>query len=261
MEENKQKRIREAAIDIFSSQGYKETKISDIAEKAFVSVGTIYSYYKGKKELFDSLALEGLEHLKPNYDLRRQGILWKAVDVFGKYGYRATTMDIIASECGFSKATLYQFFNSKEELFSKIFSEQSKTDVKNQFITQISDGQIKDTLFDVGMMFLSMFEDPQKLNLNRMVIAESARFPEIGKTVYENAISVVAGSVSDILRKFCESGEIVCEDTMLAARSYIGMLYSYVVLDRIINTAKETYTSKKIVEFASETFSKGLIKR
>lgn len=258
MKEDKLQRIKSAAIDTFSSHGYKETKISDIAQKAGVSVGTIYSYYRDKKELFDSLELVGLEHLKPNYDLRRVGIMLKAVDVFGKFGYHATTMDIIASECGFSKAVLYQFFDSKEGLFSAIFTEQSIVNEKNQFKTQIADGQLKDVLFKIGMMFLSMFDDPRKLNLNRMVIAESARFPDIGEIVYNNAVSVIADHASSIFRKFIESGEIVCENPMLAARSYFGMLYSFVVLDRIVNTTKETYDPKEIVQFASEVFSRGL---
>jgi len=258
MKDDKLQRIKAAATDTFSSQGYKETKISDIAQRAGVSVGTIYSYYKGKKELFDSLELVGLEYLKPNYDLRRVGIILKAADVFGKFGYHATTMDIIASECGFSKAVLYQFFDSKEELFSAIFTEQSIINEKDQFKTQIADGQLRDVLFKTGMIFLSMFDDPRKLNLNRMVIAESARFPDIGEIVYNNAISVIADHVSSVFKKFSESGEIVCEDTMLAARSYFGMLYSFVVLDRIVNTTKETYSPKEIVRFASEVFSRGL---
>lgn len=39
-------KIKEAAIDVFSQKGYKETKITDIAEKGEVSVGTIYANFK-----------------------------------------------------------------------------------------------------------------------------------------------------------------------------------------------------------------------
>ena len=40
--------------------GYQEAKISDIAEKAGVSVGNIYRYYKNKEEIFYSVIPESL---------------------------------------------------------------------------------------------------------------------------------------------------------------------------------------------------------
>jgi AcrR family transcriptional regulator len=44
--------IEDAAIDIFFEKGYLYTKMSYIAEKACVSVGNIYRYFKNKDELF-----------------------------------------------------------------------------------------------------------------------------------------------------------------------------------------------------------------
>lgn len=52
MEADNMTKIKEAAIDVFSEKGYKEAKVTDIAEKVGVSVGTIYANFKGKKELF-----------------------------------------------------------------------------------------------------------------------------------------------------------------------------------------------------------------
>lgn len=43
------------ALRIFSDKGYRDTKISDVAESAGISVGNIYRYYKGKEELFYSI--------------------------------------------------------------------------------------------------------------------------------------------------------------------------------------------------------------
>ena len=47
-------------------------------------------------------------------------ILDAAMHVFVKSGYSKTTMDDIASESGFGKATLYYYYPSKDEVFIDI---------------------------------------------------------------------------------------------------------------------------------------------
>ncbi len=51
-------KIDSAALTLFSQQGYNETKVSHIAEKAGISVGNIYRYYKSKDEIFYSVVPE-----------------------------------------------------------------------------------------------------------------------------------------------------------------------------------------------------------
>ena len=48
----------EAALDIFSKQGYRATRLEEVAEAAGVSKGTIYHYFRNKEDLL-SQALEG----------------------------------------------------------------------------------------------------------------------------------------------------------------------------------------------------------
>jgi AcrR family transcriptional regulator len=49
------KRIVEAAIQVFAEKGFHQAKMADIAKKLDVSKGTIYQYFKSKKELFEAV--------------------------------------------------------------------------------------------------------------------------------------------------------------------------------------------------------------
>ena len=53
-------------------------------------------------------------------ELRRKRILEGALEVFHKKGLEGATIDEIANEAGFGKATLYYYFTSKEEVFCAI---------------------------------------------------------------------------------------------------------------------------------------------
>jgi len=52
----KQLKILEAAVEIFSTKGYAATSTSEIAQKAGVAEGTIFKHYKTKKDLLLSIA-------------------------------------------------------------------------------------------------------------------------------------------------------------------------------------------------------------
>ena len=54
--------------------------------------------------------------------LRQELILKGALEVFKSKGIEGSTMDEIALESGFGKATLYYYFKSKEEVFAAILT-------------------------------------------------------------------------------------------------------------------------------------------
>lgn len=53
--ENRRQNIINAAKQLFSEKGYAATGLREIAEKAGVSLGNIYNYFKNKEEIFCSL--------------------------------------------------------------------------------------------------------------------------------------------------------------------------------------------------------------
>lgn len=56
-------------------------------------------------------------------ELRKERILDGALKVFQKQGMENATMDEIAKEADFGKATLYYYFESKEEIFAAILEQ------------------------------------------------------------------------------------------------------------------------------------------
>ena len=60
------------------------------------------------------------EHQIEKRKIRQERILTGALEVFKSKGLDNSTMEEIAAESGFGKATLYYYFRSKEEVFSAI---------------------------------------------------------------------------------------------------------------------------------------------
>lgn len=73
--EEKRTQIAMAAVEVFGDKGFDRTRIEDVARAAAVGKGTIYEYFKNKKELMDG-ALEVLmrhmaESLMPTEDSQK----------------------------------------------------------------------------------------------------------------------------------------------------------------------------------------------
>ena len=56
-------------------------------------------------------------------EMRKNRIMLGALEVFKESGLEGATMDEIAQKSGFGKATLYYYFNSKEDVFSEIIQD------------------------------------------------------------------------------------------------------------------------------------------
>lgn len=64
---------------------------------------------------------------------KRLNALQKTIELCALYGFHGTSMDKITAATGLSKATIYKYFQSKENLIAKaleLFSEQSLSSVK-----------------------------------------------------------------------------------------------------------------------------------
>jgi len=63
-EKNKEKLILDAAIALFTTQGFSATRMEDVSKKAGISKGLTYFYYKNKEDLFMALTKKAFEQLK-----------------------------------------------------------------------------------------------------------------------------------------------------------------------------------------------------
>lgn len=57
------KKLKEAALDVFSEKGIDATTVEEITEKADVGKGTLYQHFDDKEEIVVTLVEESIEHL------------------------------------------------------------------------------------------------------------------------------------------------------------------------------------------------------
>ena len=75
MRESRRKQIMDAAMDLFAAEGYSNCSISMLAQKARISKGLMYNYFKSKEELLTAIIENGLDEIMHLLDPNSDGIL------------------------------------------------------------------------------------------------------------------------------------------------------------------------------------------
>src|ERR1700761_6129626 len=117
-------------------------------------------------------------------DERRETILKVAYAAFLNDGYAATSMSSIAARVGGSKATLYYYFPSKEELFLAVIDEKCR-DAHAVIADVLADaGDFQEALRNLTDTLIRMILEDDRIAIRRLITAESARFSELGRGFY-----------------------------------------------------------------------------
>lgn len=145
---------------------------------------------------------------------------------FAVDGYAATSTEELARRAGISTKTLYRLFPGKAALFEAMCADRlerllSTVDLKANVESDIASG-LRAALLACADLVL----DPEVVAMQRMVLQESAAFPDLAATFYRNGISRTATALARWLRVQVKKKLIALDDVDEAAGMLIGMVAS-----------------------------------
>jgi AcrR family transcriptional regulator len=191
-----------------------------------------------------------------------EAILQGAMQEFLTHGFAGTTMDRVTAAAGVSKATVYSYFQDKEKLFfalidRSISSHRSKLDRLNSEFFQREPKQV---LTELANNFLNQVSDtPELLDLIRLTIAESKRFPMLAQHLILDTDLQFVGVVNQYLRS---RPELQLDDPDATTRIFLGTLVHYAIVEymlqsgeilpmerqKLVNGLVELITCKQIID-------------
>ena len=139
-------------------------------------------------------------------DERRDGILDVARECFLAEGYAATSMSTIAARLGGSKGTLYNYFKSKEDLFEAVMQRQCGALADSLFDMAHDGAGPRERLEHFAESFLRLLLSAESRGIQRLVVAENERFPEIGRMFYDLGPKAVLMKVGEYLADLMDQG-------------------------------------------------------
>ena len=157
--------------------------------------------------------------------------------IFLDLGYGSATMDLIAAEAGVSKQTVYNHFQSKEGLFKAIIEDLTSTLMAPLVVRDAAKSTPECVLRSLGRDVLTLMLRPSSLALYRLIVAESARFPELGGAIYAVGTGRMLTMLADYLAWETRNGRLSVSEPELAAEHFLGMLTGRMQLRALLGVA------------------------
>lgn len=157
---------------------------------------------------------------------KRRAIIGAARDVFLSAGFGAASMDAIAASADVSKMTVYRHFKSKEELFAGLIEDLCSQMIGGALALD-PERPVEQVLREYAERVLEILFDPVTIELHRIVVAESRRFPTLGRLFYRSGPEASIRALEVYLDALAACHRIALLDTRRSAEEFLEVLRGY----------------------------------
>ena len=200
-------------------------------------------------------------------DERRGHILDIAYAAFIRDGYAGTSMARIAALLGGSKTTLYNYFDSKKELFVAVADRECAKLFDQVFVATEIAGDFRDRVLELARRLLDAMLSEEMIAAYRLIVAESGRFPEIGHAMHDIALRRGIQHLAVFFKRAMEAGEMRMVNPKMAAEQFLdltsGTLHKVrlwnvlpVIEPERIKVESERIAATFLAAFGNEAFSR-----
>lgn len=162
--------------------------------------------------------------LTPKGERRRQALIAAATELFLEHGFAKTTLEMIIEQAGGSRRTIYQLFGDKEGLFGAVLHQCCQDTVMLLRGADSGGLEPREALYRIGVRYLKSIFSPKSVALYRVVVRESANFPELGQAFMESGPEQGIRMLATYLQKQCDEGVLHLDNPELAAKIFLDMI-------------------------------------
>ena len=182
-------------------------------------------------------------------EARKERIVNGALQVFQKNGLEGSTMDEIAHEAGFGKATLYYYFESKEEVFCAIMEKGWKS-LWEGIEGEVHTGSSPRTTFSRILKKIVQITLRNR-NLYRFLFTAPPAFSHMpaGDQVWKKYQNRLYGVLSGLLEEGISKGEFPKVDPQLFLRAVGGLFHGLIFLGSGADKPKEEEIDELLSRF------------
>ncbi len=155
----------------------------------------------------------------------RDRILEVATGLFLTEGYGSTSIEAVAAHAGISKRTFYHRFDDKAGLFAAVVHRIIEQIRPPPEVPLLEGAKLEEILRRLAGIILHAALEPQAIALHRLIIAESVRFPNLVRAVYnEPGTQEAMTLIGDLLARELRDARLTIELRRFAAAQFLHMV-------------------------------------
>lgn len=165
-------------------------------------------------------------------------VLAGAREIFMRDGFEGASVDEIARAAGVSKATLYSYFPDKRLLFQEVARAECNRQAAEAQAVIGHDAPPDVALPLIARRVTEFVLSEFGFDIYRICVAESDRFPELGRRFYDSGPALLRALLKDYLLAAIERDELQIDDIDLAADQFAELCKADLFPQRICGVGK-----------------------
>jgi len=181
---------------------------------------------------------------------RKSRVLDIATALFVEQGFAETSLVEIAKHAGVATRTIYQHFGNKEDIF-KVVLDQRLSESGNELPAINEDQPLFGVLMDTAHYVCALAFAGNAIPFQRLMIAESQRFPELMKEIFDFLFERLHNRVINIFERLAEEGEIPDDDHNITTKYFIDLLLGTAPLQLTMNWITAVPSEQELIDKVS----------
>ena len=154
---------------------------------------------------------------------RREAVVVAAKSVFFEEGYQLASMDQIAERASTTKRTLYDYFGSKEALFTEVIAHASRNFVEALPQAEDLPRDPRQGLRRFANQVRWLVSAEEAIRFERTVIAEAERHPEFGRGLYATGVLGAERILATYIDSQIAAGRLRPHDSRLTSQVIVDI--------------------------------------
>jgi TetR/AcrR family transcriptional repressor of mexJK operon len=190
---------------------------------------------------------------------RHEELLNVALDIFLEKGFEQTTMEEIATQVGMSKRTVYARYEDKGALFKAVVKRAAERyTVPREALEAVATDDLQKTLLAIARLRIANLARPVAIKLQRILSAQSYRFPELFNAAFEEGTGPTIGFLTDLLVRYSRLGEINVTEPRRAATAFLSVVVGGPARVIVSGNRLDATEVEAHIRFAVDLFLRGV---
>jgi TetR/AcrR family transcriptional repressor of mexJK operon len=193
---------------------------------------------------------------------RHEELLNVALDIFLERGFEQATMEEIATHVGMSKRTVYARYEDKATLFKAAVRRAiERYTVPRAALEAVATDDLEETLAAIARLRIANVATPVATKLQRILSAQSYRFPELFNAAFEQGAGPTVSFLSDLFVRYTTQGEINVTEPQRAAAAFLSLAVGGPARIIVSGNKLDDTEIEKHIRFAVDLFLVGVRRR
>jgi TetR/AcrR family transcriptional regulator len=176
---------------------------------------------------------------------RRRQVISAAMRLFSSKGFDGTSTREIAQVAGINEALIFRHFQSKEDLYWAVVSSRIEAAGRQEKIREY----LRAPHLDAREVLAAIAENlldrtSEDADLTRLLLFSALRNSELSENFFRTYMAGIYEALASFIRKEIGKGQFRKIDPMVAARGFMGMISSHILLEELLGGSRKAVSPR-----------------